>query len=149
MQAATLYWNIISQPSRSLAVFFDLAKVDVEKKHLEFTKGDHKTPEFMKINPRGQLPAYSEGDFHLAESATIMRYIMATRDAPESLYPKDTKTRAQVDTWCDWALGTLRPMNYLIFDEYKKIMFKTGEFREENHVLGVKRLKQHLTYLDE
>jgi len=43
-------------------------------------KNEHKTEEFTKINPRQQIPAILETkegkSFTLAESSTIMRYII-------------------------------------------------------------------------
>ena len=90
----TLYYNMLSEPSKALVNFFQLAKVDVELYQVNFEIGEHKSPEYLKINPRGQVPAIKDGDFCLAESATIMRYICNTRDVPDSLYPKDAKLRA-------------------------------------------------------
>ena len=38
----------------------------VEKK-LDLFKGEHKSPEFLKINPEGKVPAIKHGNFSLGE----------------------------------------------------------------------------------
>jgi glutathione S-transferase len=42
---------------------------------IEFTKGEHKTPEFLKINPAGKLPALVDGDTRVFEGAAICLYL--------------------------------------------------------------------------
>jgi glutathione S-transferase len=59
---------------------------------LDFEKGEHKSPEFRKINPAGKLPALVDGESKLYENAAICLYLadkfpqanLAPRiDAPE------------------------------------------------------------------
>jgi glutathione S-transferase len=42
---------------------------------IDFTKGEHKAPEFLKINPAGKLPALVDGDTRLFENAAICLYL--------------------------------------------------------------------------
>ena len=42
---------------------------------IDFTKLEHKTPEFLKINPAGKLPALVDGDSKIFESAAICLYL--------------------------------------------------------------------------
>lgn len=42
---------------------------------IDFTKREHKTPEFVKINPAGKLPALVDGDSTVFESAAICLYL--------------------------------------------------------------------------
>jgi len=42
---------------------------------IDFTKGEHKTPEFLKINPAGKLPALVDGETKVFESAAICLYL--------------------------------------------------------------------------
>src|SRR5690349_8976323 len=63
-------------------------------------KNEHKTPEFLKINPNGKLPAFVDGDFKLFESNAILCYVAAK--AGSDLLPKDAKGRALVDQWLFW-----------------------------------------------
>jgi glutathione S-transferase len=42
---------------------------------VDFTKREHKTPEFLKINPAGKLPALVDGDAKVFEGAAICLYL--------------------------------------------------------------------------
>lgn len=37
--------------------------------------GEHKSDEFLKINPFAKIPAFTDGDTHVAESGAILRYV--------------------------------------------------------------------------
>jgi len=57
------------------------------------------TPEFLKINPYGAVPALKDGEYNLAESTAILRYI--ANKYVTAAYPPDEKTRAHIDWACD------------------------------------------------
>ena len=62
----------------------------------------------VAVNPLGGIPALVEGDFRLAESNTILRYL-ADREGRDDLDPRDPQARATVDWVLDlWAL-VVRP----------------------------------------
>jgi glutathione S-transferase len=42
---------------------------------LTISKGEHKSPEFLAINPRGKVPAIRDGAFTLSESVAILLYL--------------------------------------------------------------------------
>jgi glutathione S-transferase len=46
-----------------------------ESKLLEFSKDEHKTPSYLKLNPRGKVPTLKDGDFVIYESVAIMAYL--------------------------------------------------------------------------
>jgi len=79
-------------------------------------KGENRKPEYLKnINVMGQVPAITDGDFALAESHAILRYLHTTRGGKDHWYPKDAKKRAQVDRYLDWHHTHLRHASSLIF----------------------------------
>ena len=65
----------------------DECGVQYEIVPIDFTKGEHKTPEFLKINPAGKLPALLDGDVKVFESAAICLYL-ADKFSEASLAPK-------------------------------------------------------------
>ena len=50
-------------------------RIPYESKLLEFSKGQHRTPEFLALNPRGKVPVLRDGDFVLYESLAILEYL--------------------------------------------------------------------------
>lgn len=59
-----------------------------ETEVVEFYPGrDHKTPEFLKINPLGQLPVLQDGEKTLRDSQAILVYLAAMYDSTHQWYP--------------------------------------------------------------
>jgi glutathione S-transferase len=54
---------------------------------IDFEKGEHKSPEFLKINPAGKLPALVDGESKIFESAAICLYL-GDKFAEAKLAPK-------------------------------------------------------------
>ncbi len=52
-------------------------------------------PARSNVNPRGQIPAIADGDFHLAEAPAIVWYLAARHGWPD-LYPDDITEQARV-----------------------------------------------------
>ena len=59
------------------------------------------SPEFLRLNPAGQVPVVLDGDLVLRESNTILRYL-AAKHGVDRLYPPDLAQRAVVERWMDW-----------------------------------------------
>lgn len=59
------------------------------------------TPEFLRLNPTGQVPVVIDGDLVLRESNTVLRYL-AGKHGTEALYPSDLAERARIEQWMDW-----------------------------------------------
>jgi glutathione S-transferase len=86
-----------------------------ELRMLSFSGGDLKQPEFLKINPRGKVPALVDGDFAIYESAAILDYLEeAHPDSGARLLPDDVKSRArarrlvrEADSYLAHAMETL------------------------------------------
>lgn len=71
----TLYWCVVSQPSRAIQALLTAGDVQFESKHLDIFKGENRTPEMLAINPAGSLPFLLVDNEPLYESAAILRYL--------------------------------------------------------------------------
>ncbi|WXL27514.1 glutathione S-transferase N-terminal domain-containing protein [Ectopseudomonas mendocina] len=77
---------------------------------LSFDKREQKSPEFLKINPNGRIPAIvdrSEGDFAVFESGAILIYLA---EKTGQLMPTDFKGRSRVIQWLMFQMGGVGPM---------------------------------------
>jgi glutathione S-transferase len=48
-------------------------EIKVEFKALDLTKGENRSPEYLKINPFGKIPSLVDDDFILLESSAIIK----------------------------------------------------------------------------
>ncbi len=70
-----IYWGSGSPNAWRVLLTAELKRIPYESKLLEFSKEDHKKPEFTAINPRALVPAIRDGDYKLYESLAIMAYL--------------------------------------------------------------------------
>jgi glutathione S-transferase len=87
-------------PTRSIRVRWTLQElgVDFEAVRVNMLAGEHKAPEFLKINPAGKLPALTNGDAVLTESIAIVLYL-AEKYPEKRLIPADPVERAELYKW--------------------------------------------------
>ena len=74
---------------------------------LSFANSDQKTPEYLKINPRGRVPALVIDDGTIVENTAILDYI-ATTHAPQ-LMPADPAQRARAISLMAWFSNNVHP----------------------------------------
>ncbi|QDZ11305.1 glutathione S-transferase family protein [Devosia ginsengisoli] len=67
---------------------------------------DPKVPEFLALNPNGQVPVVIEGDFVLWESNAVLIYL-AEREG--GLLPEQLELRALALQWLGWQASELNP----------------------------------------
>lgn len=77
---------------------------------LSFDKKEQKSPDFLKINPNGRIPAIvdrANGDFAVFESGAILIYLA---EMTGKLLPQDPKGRSVVLQWLMFQMGGIGPM---------------------------------------
>lgn len=70
-----VYWFSGSAPSWRVLLTLELKGVAYTSKLIQAFKGEHKSPEYMALNPRGKVPTLRDGDLVLPESLAIMAYL--------------------------------------------------------------------------
>jgi len=95
-------------PTRSIRVRWTLQElgVDFEAVTVTLVAGDHRRPEFLKLNPAGRVPVLVDDDLVLTESVAIVLYL-AEKYPHKGLVPTDLKQRAQVHRWLLFAATEL------------------------------------------
>jgi len=122
-----LYHNPLSPNVRRVRLTAAVLGITLEEKLLDFSKGEHKNPEYLALNPNGAVPTLVDGDFVLTESRSIMQYLAAKK--PDSgLLPQDEAARADVTRWQFWDAAHFSPqLGTLTFEKMIKPMMGLGE----------------------
>ena len=68
-------------------------------------KGEHKQEEYLKINPKGTVPAMTHGGECICESADIAKYFVNHFAKGNSLYPAEKA--AEIDEMMDFIANNL------------------------------------------
>ncbi|MDA5557815.1 glutathione S-transferase family protein [Shimia sp. MMG029] len=86
-------------------VFAKLAGIAHERVFVDLAAGAHKTPDFLAMNPNGQVPVLEDGDVVVSDSNAILVYL-ARRYAPDWM-PTDPVGEAAVQRWLTLAAGDI------------------------------------------
>jgi glutathione S-transferase len=95
-------------PTRSLRALWALNELDLEIEFIpvNLLAGEHKRPDFLRLNPAGRVPVLVDGDLIIPESAAIVLYL-ADKYPEKGLLPADLGQRAQVYRWIMFAVTEL------------------------------------------
>ena len=96
---------------------YDLRTVALERR-------ENRGPAYLEVNPSGRVPAIKDGDFTLAESNAILRYLVRRHDLYQ-LYPSGLQEQAMIDMWWEFCAGHInRPLMDLAW--HKILIHKYG-----------------------
>jgi glutathione S-transferase len=73
--AIELYWGSGSPFAWRVMLTLEVKNLPYESKLLEFSRGDNKSAEYLRLNPRGKVPTLKDGEFVLYESLAIVAYL--------------------------------------------------------------------------
>jgi glutathione S-transferase len=107
---------------------FDLVLVDR-------TQDAHRAPDYLRLNPNGTIPVYTEDGLVLYESAAICLHLADTHPQAALMPPLGSAQRAHATKWLLWLTNTLQPALMIYF--YPERWSDAGDAR------GAERLKWH------
>ena len=95
--------------NRKVVAFIRHYDLAVEVHTVSFKNQEQRQPEFLQINPMGQVPALVDGDHYLWESNAILTYLARCFPSCNAL-PTDIWGRADTDRWLHWQSAHLTPL---------------------------------------
>ena len=101
----TLYRFPLSGHAHRAELFLSLLGLPAQLVDVDLRQGAHKRPEFLELNPFGQVPVLRDGEAVIADSTAILVYL-ARQYAPDWL-PTDPLQAAQVQCWLSAASGPI------------------------------------------
>ncbi|MGH7821244.1 MAG: glutathione S-transferase family protein [Candidatus Binatia bacterium] len=93
--AIELFWGSGSPYSWRALLALEVKGLGYESRLLEFSKQQHKSPEYLAINPRGKVPALREDGHVVYESLAILAYLDA-RQPERPLFGATPRERGEV-----------------------------------------------------
>ena len=113
-----LYGYFRSSAAFRVRIALNLKDIPYEQAFIHLRRNDQRSPDYLKLNPQGLVPALIDGGEVLSQSLAIVEYLEETRPEP-ALLPRDAAGRARVRSLaqaiaCDiHPIDNLRVLRYL------------------------------------
>ncbi len=141
----TLYDYELSGNCYKVRLFLNILGVEYESKPVEFyPQKEHKAEPFLRINPLGQLPALSDGDFTIRDAQAILVYLAKKFDTAGTWYPEgDVRLTGEVQMWLAFADGLTGSISAARLHDLFFFPFDAAACRQRSHDL-LRVLDDHL-----
>lgn len=101
-----LYHTPLSGHAHRAVLFASLLGIEVELIDIDIPGGANRTPEFLALNPFGQVPVLEDGATVVADANAILVYL-AKKAGRRDWLPEDPPGAAAVQRWLSVAAGEL------------------------------------------
>ncbi|GJD41387.1 glutathione S-transferase family protein [Methylobacterium bullatum] len=101
-----LFHMALSGHAHRARLFLSLMGADCEIVEVDLAAGVHKTPDFLALNPFGQVPVLVDGDVVVPDSNAILVYLAKKLGRTDWL-PEDAYGAARVQRWLSVAAGPI------------------------------------------
>lgn len=101
-----LHVHALSGHSHRAQLFASLLGLEVEIIPVDLAAGAHKSPEFLKLNPFGQVPVLEDGEVSIPDSNAILIYL-ARKAGRSDWAPQGAEAEARVQRWLSIAAGQI------------------------------------------
>ncbi|CCM75470.1 glutathione S-transferase family protein [Rhizobium mesoamericanum] len=101
-----LYSHPLSGHAHRARLFLSLIGATADIVDVDLSAGEHKSPDFLALNPFGQLPVLQDGDVVISDSNAILVYL-GKKYASEGWLPEEPAAAAAVQRWLSVAAGEI------------------------------------------
>jgi glutathione S-transferase len=141
-----IYGFDFSSPANKVRFAANAMGLTYEYRQVNLLAGEQKSPEFLKLNPIGRVPAIDDNGFKVFESAVIIKYLADKNNS--SLYPKDLQKRTIIDQWIDFS--NIHVATALARITFNRVMYKLLNVEKDERSLndGIKFLGNFLPIIE-
>lgn len=107
MNPIRLYRFALSGHCHRAELMLSLLELPYEAVDVNLPGKEHKSPEFLRRNPLGQVPVIEDGGAIIADSNAILVYLAGRYDTTGRWYPREPAASARVQQWLSIAAGPL------------------------------------------
>lgn len=139
-----LYGDEPSGNSYKVKLMLSLLGIDYRWIRIDLLKGEQKFPEFLALNPFGQLPVLIDESVTLADAQAILVYL-ARRYGDDQWLPLDAEALSRVIRWLSIAAGEIRqgPESARLYHLFKATSINLERANQKSEFI-LTQLDQHL-----
>jgi glutathione S-transferase len=119
-----------------------------ELKLVERTKGAHKSPQYLKLNPNGLIPVLQDGDLVLYETAAICLHLADTHPQAGLAPALGSAQRAHFYKWLVWMTNSLQATLITYFYPERSVNEGNIDGAEQVRTHAQQRIGELLAQLD-
>lgn len=101
-----IHHHPLSGHSHRVVLFASLLGLNADLVEVDLMSGAHKKPEFLALNPFGQVPVLEDDGVAIADSNAILVYL-AKKSGQRAWLPEDARGAAAVQRWLSVAAGEI------------------------------------------
>jgi len=109
-----LYSSTRSPHCLKAAMFLHEKGIEFKRVEIDLPKKEQKTPEYLRINPLGLVPAYEDDWGIHADSLLIMHYLEGRYPTP-ALFPKEPQAYKEGLQWIEQSSGPYRDVSHHLY----------------------------------
>lgn len=133
---AEIFWASGSPFAWRVLLAAELNGIGYVSRRLRFDRREHKAPDYLALNPRGEVPTLRDGAYVLTESLAIMVYLDSRQPEPR-LFGDRAETAGRIWQGIATALTRLEPLaDRVVLPAYRGIVAADlGDIREAARAL--------------
>jgi glutathione S-transferase len=101
-----LYHTELSGNCHKVRLMLSLLELECDRVSINFAKDEHKSAEFLKLNPLGQVPVLVDGSVIIRDSQAILVYLARKYERDDWL-PPAAEPMAKVMQWLSFAANEI------------------------------------------
>lgn len=102
-----LYDAALSGNCHKARLMLSLLRLEHELVPVRLQEGEHKSPQFLEMNPLGQVPVLMDGEVVIRDAQAILVYL-ARRYGGEDWFPLEAEPMAKVVQWLSTAANDIQ-----------------------------------------
>jgi glutathione S-transferase len=117
---------------------------------LDRAKNEHRSPEYLAINPNGKVPALVDGPECYFESLAILLHLAERYGTERRLWPASGNQRAEALSWTTWSTTELMPfmLQYIYHGLDAPMSFDPPDRSKAAAEYGLANFIRHLDMLE-
>ncbi|MCF7480293.1 glutathione S-transferase [Vibrio sp. J1-1] len=102
-----LYWHPFSGHAHRVHMLLSILELNFELIPVDLPAGEHQRPEFLALNPFGQIPVLVDGETVISDSNAILVYLATVYDREQQWLPDSPLARANIEQFLSLAAHRL------------------------------------------